>query len=302
MVRYCCAMRTEVLSMSLSGKTRSGRDQKWARGKFTWAGAILALALINSSTARAGELIVYNLSSRPVACSVEGYTKASGADADVAFRVEPGQKLNIPPSFKVKDRLLNTVDCGGLRTRAMNVTPESPDRVLFLNGNQRRVVNALLYASIPTDPKAGFTPLIRWLALSYQAAHSDVLLNLVIDPSIDVYSFSNLKNNVFAATGFDVAEIDTVFLKWLKDQSLIAPAHITGDEPLPVGKAAVTIDGQVYGVPSWLCSDFLFSTGSDVRNVKTFPDLQAFLAKVPGNRRGLVGDLDGTWTIPAFYL
>ena len=79
------------------------------------------------------------------------------------------------------------------------------------------------------NPKAGFTPLVRWLALSYQAAHSDVLLNLVIDPSIDVYDFSNLKNSVFAATGFDVAEIDTVFPKWLKDQSLISPAHITGD-------------------------------------------------------------------------
>jgi hypothetical protein len=242
------------------------------------------------------------LSSRPVTCSVDGYTKASGADADFPFRVEPGQRLNIPPSFMTKVHALNTVDCGGLRTRAMNITPESPDRVLFLNGRQHRVLNALLYASIPTDPKAGFTPLIRWLALSYQAAHSDVLLNLVIDPSIDVYDFSNLKDTVFSAKGFDVAEIDTVFLKWLKDLGLIAPAHITGDDPLPVGKAAVMIDGQAYGVPSWLCSDFLFSAGGDVSSIKTFADLQAFLAKSPGSRRALVGDLYGTWTIPAIYL
>ena len=288
--------------MRLTGKTGSAPSRILSREELWLAGAILALALMSASAARAGELMVYNLSGRPITCSVDGYTKASGADTDVAFRVDPGQRLNIPPSFKAKDHTLNSVDCGELRTRAMNITPEGPDRVLFLNGHQHRVLNALLYASIPTDPRVGFTPLVRWLALSYQAAHSDVLVNIVIDPSIDVYSFGNLKNSIFSATGFDVAEIDTVFLKWLKDQGLISPAHITGDEPWPVGKQAVTIDGQPYGVPSWLCSDFLFSTGSDVKNIKTFADLQAFLAKAPGGRRGLVGDLDGTWTIPALYL
>jgi hypothetical protein len=179
--------------------------------------------------------------------------------------VEPGQRL-IPPSFKSRDRSLNIVECGGLRTRAMNITPESPDRVLFLNGHQHRILNALLYASIPTDPKVGFTPLVRWMALSDQAAHSDVLVNLVLDPSIYVYNFSTLKDMVFSPKGFDIAEIDTVFLKWLKDQGLIAPAHIIGEEPWPVGRLAVTIDGLVYSVPSFLYSDFLFSTGNDIGN------------------------------------
>jgi len=288
--------------MRVSARAGFRSDWKSSKPKLRLGGVILAFVLVGASVARAGELIVYNLSDRTVNCSVDGYTKATAVKADLAFRVEPGHRLNIPPNFKSKDQALSTVKCGGLRTRAMNITPDSPDRVLFLNGHQHRVVNALLYASIPTDPKAGFSPLVRWLTLSYQAVHPEVLLNLVIDPSIDVYSFSNLKDTVFSAKGFDVAEIDTVFLKWLKDQGLIAPARITGDEPWPVGKAAVTIDGQAYGVPSWLCSDFLFSTGSDIRNLKTFADLQVFLAKAPGGRRGLVGDLDGTWTIPAFYI
>jgi|SRR5579871_1606935 len=288
--------------MRLSGSTGFGPHRKSSKGKLCLGGVILALAMVGSSAARAGELVVYNLSNRTITCFVDGYTKATGAEADVAFRAEPGQRLNIPPSFKSAQHSLDTAECGGLRTRAMNITPESPDRVLFLNGQQHRVLNALLYASIPTDPKVGFAPLVRWLALSYQAAHSDVLLNLVLDPSIDVYNFSSLENMVFSPNGFDAAEIDTVFLKWLKDQGLIAPAHITGDEPWPVGKVAVTIDGQVYGVPSWLCSDFLFSTGNGFGDIKTFADLQALLAKVPQGRRGLVGDLDGSWTIPAFYI
>jgi hypothetical protein len=193
------------------------------------------------------------------------YTKASGADADLPFRVEPGQRLNVPPSLRPKDR-------------------------------------SLLYASIPTDPRVGFAPLVKWLTMSYQAAHADVLLNLVLDPAIDVYSFGNLKDAVLSAQGFDVAEIDTVFLKWLKDEELIGPIRITGDEPWPVVKQAVTIDGQTYGVPSWICSDFLFSIGGGLTGVKTFADLQAYVAKSAAARRALVGDLGGTWTIPAAYI
>jgi hypothetical protein len=142
--------------MRLSGKAGSGPGGKLSQ-RLAWAAAVIAVVLISPSVARAGELIVYNLSSHPITCSVDGYTKASGADADFPFRVEPGQRLNVPPNFSSKSRFLNTADCGGLRTRGMNITPESPDRVLFLNGRQHRVLNSLLYASIPTDPKAGFT-------------------------------------------------------------------------------------------------------------------------------------------------
>jgi hypothetical protein len=288
--------------MRLAGSTGFAQHRKPSKGKLRLAAVILAFALLAPSAARSGELVVYNLSNRTVSCLVDGYTKTTGVEADITFRVEPGQRLTIPPSFKSAHHALKSAECAGLRTRAMNITPESPDRVLFLNGHQHRVLNALLYASIPTDPQVGFVPLVRWLALSYQAAHPDVLLNLVLDPSIDVYNFDNLKDMVFSPNGFDVAEIDTVFLKWLKEEGLIAPAHITGDEPWPVGRAAVTIDGQVYGVPSWLCSDFLFSVGNGFGSIKTFADLQALLAKTPQGRRGLVADLDGSWTVPAFYI
>jgi hypothetical protein len=129
--------------MRLSGKAGSGPGGKLSQ-RLAWAAAVIAVVLISPSVARAGELIVYNLSSHPITCSVDGYTKASGADADFPFRVEPGQRLNVPPNFSSKSRFLNTADCGGLRTRGMNITPESPDRVLFLNGRQHRVLNSLL--------------------------------------------------------------------------------------------------------------------------------------------------------------
>jgi hypothetical protein len=51
-----------------------------------------------------------------------------------------------------------------------------------------------------------------------------------------------------------------------------------------------------------MCSEFLFSTGSDLPGVKTFPDLQSYMAKTAAGHRALVGDLYGTWTIPAAYI
>jgi hypothetical protein len=44
------------------------------------------------------------------------------------------------------------------------------------------------------------------------------------------------------------------------------------------------------------------TTGSDLPGVKTFPDLQSYMAKTAAGHRALVGDLYGTWTIPAAYI
>jgi hypothetical protein len=99
--------------MRFIGKAGARPGRKLAEEKLRLVGAILALTLTCASAAHAAELVVYNLSSRPVTCTVDGYTKASGADADVAFRVDPGQRLNIPPSFKSKAHAINTVDCAG---------------------------------------------------------------------------------------------------------------------------------------------------------------------------------------------
>jgi thiamine pyridinylase len=263
---------------------------------------VLTLVALGVVPCAAGEIIIYNVSDRAITCNVDGYTKASGASADAPFRIAPGQKVNIAPSGEAKDHGLNTVECGGLATRAMKITPASTDRVLILNGRQRRVLNALLYSSIPTDPKIGFAPLVQWLTTTYQGFHPDVLLNLVIDPAMDVYDFGKLRTDVFGASGFDTVELDTVFVKWLKDKQLIAPIRITGDEPWPVAKAAILIDGETYGVPSWLCSDFLFSADRSVKDVHDFTTLQPYMAKAAHGSRSLVGDLNGTWTIPAVYI
>lgn len=261
-----------------------------------------------ASNAKAGNLILYNDGGNAVTCMIDGYTKATGAAADMSFRVDPGAKLEVPPNLTTKSSSLNWIDCGGgLRTRAMNITADGPNGILFLNGNQGRTLNVILYSAIPTDPTRGYEPLVRGLTLRYQSKHPDVLLNLVLNPdpfnsAVDLYDFDNLSTNLLGPNGFDVAEIDTVFLTYLVNKNLISPAQITGDEPWPVAKDAATVNGVLYGVPSWLCSDFLFGLDADVSSLATFAQMQKHAASAPAGHRALIGDLDGSWTIPAMYI
>jgi thiamine pyridinylase len=265
---------------------------------------VVSLATTFLSRAHGGDLIVYNTGSSPAVCTVDGYTAKTGADKDVQFKVAPGEKLSIPPNLASTSPVLNWLECGsGLRTRAMNISAEGANRVVFINGRQKRTLNVILYSVIPTDPTVGYEPLVRGVTLRYQAQHPEVLLNLVLDPAIDIYDFDSLKDSVLGKDGFDVAELDTVFLRFLVSNDLITPAKIEGDEPWPIAKESVVIDGKTYAVPSWLCSDFLFSADPGLDSFDTFPKLKEFFSKVAAdNRPALVGDLDGSWTIPALYI
>jgi thiamine pyridinylase len=263
---------------------------------------VALFVLFIPSAAVAGEVVLYSTSPLPLACQVDGYyMRDKNGESKLMFTVKPGERLSIPPSSP--EKTIDWIDCGsGLRTRAMNITVTGPDVVLFLTGQQKRTLNVSLYVSIPTDPIAGYAPLVRWLTLAYQAQHPDVLLNVVFNPAVDPYDFSSLQRQVFGANGFDVAEIDTVMLTYLVQNHLISEAKITGEEPWPVAKQAATVDGRLYGVPSWLCSDFLFSGNASLASVHTFADLQQYMRTMPTGRRKFVGYLNGTWTIPSLYL
>jgi thiamine pyridinylase len=295
------SVRFGALCPTFDGK-RSIFDM--AKTRITLFGCfVIILAMTFGSSARGGDLLVYNTGPNAATCTVDGYTKASGFSSDAVFRVEPGGKLTVPPNLDSNSSILNWVDCGiGLRTRAMNITAEGPNGVLFFNGRQTRTLNVILYSAIPTDPTLGYEALVRGLTLRYQAKHPDVLLSLVLNPAIDTYDFDNLKSNVLGPAGFDVAELDTVFLQYLVKNALITPAQITGDEPWPVGKEAAIVDGTLYGVPSWLCSDFLFSSDSKLSSIRTFDQMKNYLGTVASGRTALVGDLDGSWTVPAIYI
>lgn len=258
----------------------------------------ICLFVVGLRDTQAGQLVIHNLSGTPTSCTVDGYDRDSPVKH---FSISPGDVLNL--QVPKGSEMIDSVSCGAnLRTRGMHIKPDGPDGTLFLNGQQVRALNVLLYSSIPTDPMVGYAPLVRGLMLKYQSANPGVLLNLVLNPDVDTYKFDILSTKVMGPAGYDVAELDTVFLTYLASYGLITPVTIAGDAPIDVGKQAATIGTTLYGVPSWLCSDFAFSFNMGLAKVTTLGELQAMLNPPPSGGVPLVADFDGTWTIPAMFL
>ncbi len=253
----------------------------------------LALGILSwlalPAPASAGQLILTNTSDKPISCKVDGVEKS--------VVVPPAVTLQIHANLALSDPAINSVECGNLRARMMNITPAGPDGMLVLNGQQTRVLNVLLYPYIPTL-NGDFSALVTYIAYSYQAKNPQVLLNAVMDPSIEIYDFATLQE-LAGPNGYDVLELDMTFLGFLVTNKLIAPVSIKGDPPWPVAKATSTWNGTLYGVPSWLCTDFLYYLSND--SAKRPPQKQ-LRAQLFDDTRLLVSDFDGSWELPAIYL
>lgn len=272
---------------------------QFIRRRGPWLRSLCACAVFAplQTLANAGEVLIVNASSAPITCRGDGSDQDTHIAAGSSGKVAVGVNAHADPLTKIPT--LNSVDCGqGLRVRAMNLTKDgASNRFLLVNGHQRRVLNVLLYSAIPTDPDAGYMPLVRWMTETYQASHPNVLLNVILDPAIDIYDFKTLKSSVLGKDGVDIAELDTVFLKYLHDSDLILPVTINPAEAWSVANKAVALDGATFGIPSWLCSDFLYSAKPEDR-VTTFGQLRTFLHA----GHTLTADLDGSWTIPSLYI
>lgn len=246
----------------------------------------------------AGQLIIHNTSQNTITCTVDGYTTATGWRDNWLIKVDSGEKFYVAQNYNRATPVINWVDCGGgLRTRNMNITPNSLDGLVVINGQQNRVLNALLYPYLPSNPNGDFQAMLTHIINVYQAERPQVLLNLVLNPDIDIYSFTELPK-LLGPGGFDVAEVDTLYLVFLAESNLITPVGITGDPPWPVGRKAVTFNDMVYGVPSWLCMDFVYGFNPKLKSVSTLPEL---LQLMPTDRLALVADYNGSWRAAGIY-
>jgi len=258
--------------------------------RFRTVGLCLLAWLALPATGHAGQLIFTNTSDKPITCKVDGFTKPITIPASVTIQRLPNLALSNP--------VINSVECGNVRTRLMNITPTGPDGILVFNGEQTRTLDVLLYPYIPTLQQGNFTALITYIVNTYQAQNPQVMLNAVMNPNIDIYDFPTLLK-LAGPTGYHVLELDMSFLRFLVSNNLIAPVSIRGDQPWPVAAAAATWNGTLYGIPSWLCTNFTYYLVGDPANRPSWKDLRATVPKGP---RLLVSDFDGSWTMPAMYL
>lgn len=183
----------------------------------------------------------------------------------------------------------------------MLITPDGPDATLVLNGRQTRVLNVGLDPYIPTLPQQGFNALVGHIIDTYQEQNPEVLLNVVMSPVLNTHSFAALPRLLWEK-GFDVLELDALYLGFLVSQNLINRAAIAGDQPLPVAREAATYEGELWGIPSWLSTDFVYGSTPPLRKVRTLGDLRRYLRSLPADRPALVSNFNGSRRLPAMYI
>ena len=263
--------------------------------------AIFIALIMLPDAAKAGQLVLNNGSNAPITCTVDGWTIATGYDFDWNITVQPGASFRVGQNMtRAGDPVINWVSCGGLTTKMMNITPAAPDGQIFLNGQQKRVLNAALYPYLPTLPGDQFEALVAHVIKTYQAQNPDVLLAAQLNEQTNIYSFKNLRA-FLSEDGLDVIEMDVTYLDFVARNKLINKVTSVPNKALPVAMASVTINGTVWAIPSWLCSNFIYASDGALTNVKTLDDLLAFL-KTRRVSPQIAASFNGSWTLPAMYI
>lgn len=170
----------------------------------------------------------------------------------------------------------------------------------------RRPLRAALYPFVP-DKKGLFWKLEQ----EFEAANPYIDLQIV-DLSADYYS-GGLKTALGSGKppAVDVAEVDTIFLRDLIEDKLITefPAGQIVDEAdfLTVSVEAARLDGKYYGVPHWVCGNFLFFRADDpeagkLAKVISLDGLERVLGRPSNEASALLMDLRGGVTLGEAYL
>jgi thiamine pyridinylase len=108
-----------------------------------------------------------------------------------------------------------------------------------------------------------------------------------------------------------VFEVDTVFLRDLVDEKLIQELPLDVLSPkdtfLQVASGASTIDGKVYGVPHWVCGNFLFFRKDDpeksrFEKLSSLDGLERIIGSPASQEQGVLVDMQGKSTLGEKYL
>ena len=151
-------------------------------------------------------------------------------------------------------------------------------------------------------PETDFSVMMYQLINEFQQENPDILLNLRLDQNIEVYDNEALANYL-GTGGFDVMELDFLYLGYLAQNKLITPLYgYDTSNTLPSALEIAMVDGTLWGMPTWLCTDFLFSYSSAIHNINTSRELRGFLKGYPPTQVHYAGKLQGTWEIPSFYI
>jgi len=165
-------------------------------------------------------------------------------------------------------------------------------------------VKAVLFGYIPDSANDNFVALSRTLTQQF-AASTRIPAQITIDPNLDLFDFkaggklATLFGN--GAGAADVVEVDTLLLGTLVANHWVQPLNLQIPGLLPSALKAVSVHGQAYGVPTYLCSNVIYARNSGLSSVHDGASLLTFLQSL-SSATPLVGNYSGSWTLPSSYL
>ena len=173
------------------------------------------------------------------------------------------------------------------------------------SGCTRRTLRVAAYPYVPESAE-----MFLKIEQNFEKTHPDVRLEFV-DLEADYYDGGLLTALQSKKAKVDVVEVDTVFLQDLVENKLIEALPESVLKPdttfLPVASNAATLNGTVFGVPHWVCSNFLFFRTNDpdanrLSKVTKLNELEQILDHPAAEEGALLADISGKSTLGEVYL
>jgi thiamine pyridinylase len=179
--------------------------------------------------------------------------------------------------------------------------------LFFLNGGAcvvaaplpHRELRVAIYPFVPD--KESYFSLVK---TDFEAKHPDIRLSIV-DLSDNYYNES--APNAITTTDADVLEVDSVLLDDLissgRIQAMPSSMNIRADMFAPVARGAMKSGPEVFSIPHWLCTNYLFVVRQDtLTHARTLQELMSAIAPSHPSGAGLLLDLKGQGTLGELYL
>ncbi|NLV26613.1 MAG: hypothetical protein GXY48_05540 [Methanomicrobiales archaeon] len=148
--------------------------------------------------------------------------------------------------------------------------------------------------------------LLSIMKQQFQRDNPSINLTLLMSPDYDCYNLSKIPE-IFSEDGPDLVEVDLSLLGYLVENGYVQPytdASLTENikvQAIPAGR----YQSETYAIPTWICSQFLFSRDPDIKIIQNVADLsRVFKSHSSGYSTMLVGDYvsGGIWIPPMLYV
>lgn len=169
-----------------------------------------------------------------------------------------------------------------------------------------RTFTAVLFPYIPDSGNDQFASLIATLENWFETANPEIDLVITIDPNMDLYNFNTLATLLGTGQGsVNMVEVDTILFGDLVSRQMVQalPFGVGDLGLLPNALTAAQVNSTYYGVPTYLCGNYIYSWDSGISKVNSGQGLIDFLSQHPNPKAtALIGNFKGSWTLPALYV